>query len=276
MVQDCISTQILVDGAMRPATDVQIPSGATVIYDVLRVMDGVPLFVEDHSARFFKSFDLSERKRPFEESWFEQSINQFIRQYGVVHGNIRCVYSISAANETQYLVYEIKHSYPTAEMYANGVACGTFVGERANPNVKQEAAVKTNAYKKIAETGVYEVLLVDNDHNVTEGSKSNTFFVKGNTIVTAMAQDVLCGITRLQIVSLIHSLRIPLEERKIHLSELSGFDAAFISGTSPKVLPIRSVESIEYKVDNPIVQKLSEAYNKSISNYIESYKKRKQ
>ena len=239
MVQDCISTQILVDGAMRPATDVQIPSGATVIYDVLRVMDGVPLFVEDHSARFFKSFDLSERKRPFGESWFEQSINQFIRQYGVVHGNIRCVYSISAANETQYLVYEIKHSYPTAEMYANGVACGTFVGERANPNVKQEAAVKTNAYKKIAETGVYEVLLVDNDHNVTEGSKSNTFFVKGNTIVTAMAQDVLCGITRLQIVSLIHSLRIPLEERKIHLSELSGFDAAFISGTSPKVLPIR-------------------------------------
>ena len=124
--------------------------------------------------------------------------------------------------------------------------------------------------------GLYEVLLVDNDHNVTEGSKSNTFFVKGNTIVTAMAQDVLCGITRLQIVSLIHSLRIPLEERKIHLSELSDFDAAFISGTSPKVLPIRSVESIEYKVDNPIVQKLSEAYNKSISNYIESYKKRKQ
>lgn len=275
MVHDCISTQILVDGTLRSAADVQIPVGATVIYDVLRVMDGVPLFVEDHSVRFFKSFDLSGRVRPFEEALFEKSINQFIHQYGVVKGNIRCVYSISATEQSQFLVYEIKHSYPTAEMYAQGVPCGTFIGERANPNVKQEAAVKNNAYKKIAETGVYEVLLVDSQNNVTEGSKSNTFFVKGDTIVTALAQDVLCGITRLQIIDLIHSLHIPLEERKIALSELQDFDAAFISGTSPKVLPIRCVDAVEYKVQNAVVQRLAEAYDKQIFEYIENYKRKK-
>lgn len=273
MVKDCISSKILVDGVMKAAAEVVVPDGAVVIYDVLRVMDCVPLFVEDHSARFFKSFDLSQRKRPFAENVFTSSILEFINNYGLKNGNVRCVYSISKMNEVQFLVYEIKHSYPTDEMYKDGVECGTFEGERSNPNVKQEAAVKTNAYKKIAETGVYEVLLVDSQKNVTEGSKSNTFFVKGDTIVTALAQDVLCGITRLQIIDLIKQLNIPLVERKIALAELANFDAAFVSGTSPKVLPINKVENIAYAVDNPVVKRIADAYNKQISEYIESHKK---
>lgn len=272
MVKDCVSKKILKDGSLLDAETVSIPEGAVVIYDVLRVMESVPLFVEDHSARFFKSFDLSHRKRPFAENVFADSIRTFISLYGLKNGNVRCVYSISPADETQFLVYEIKHSYPTIEMYENGVVCGTFEGERSNPNVKQEAAVKNNAYKKIAETGVYEVLLVDNDRNVTEGSKSNTFFVKDDTIVTALAQDVLCGITRLQIIELIHSLQIPLVERKIALPELKNFDAAFISGTSPKVLPIRQIEGISFQVPNPVVRRLAEAYDKQISEYIQSHK----
>ena len=264
VVKDCVSKKILKDGSLLDAETVSIPEVAVVIYDVLRVMESVPLFVEDHSARFFKSFDLSQRKRPFAENVFADSIRTFISLYGLKNGNVRCVYSISPADETQFLVYEIKHSYPTTEMYENGVVCGTFEGERSNPNVKQEAAVKNNAYKKIAETGVYEVLLVDNDRNVTEGSKSNTFFVKNDTIVTALAQDVLCGITRLQIIELI--------ERKITLSELENFDAAFISGTSPKVLPICQIEGISYQVPNPVVRRLAEAYDKQISEYIQSHK----
>lgn len=272
MVKDCVSKKILKDGSLLDAETVSIPDGAVVIYDVLRVMEQVPLFVEDHSARFFKSFDLSQRERPFAENVFADSIRTFISSYGLENGNVRCVYSISPANETQFLVYEIKHSYPTTEMYETGVVCGTFEGERSNPNVKQEAAVKNNAYKKIAETGVYEVLLVDLQKNVTEGSKSNTFFVQGDTIVTALAQDVLCGITRLQIIELIHSLQIPLVERKIALSELKNFDAAFISGTSPKVLPIRQIEGISYQVKNPVVRRLAEAYDKQILEYIKSHK----
>lgn len=271
MVKDCVSDSILRDGVMVPADQVSIPQGATVIYDVLRVMDSVPLFVEDHSARFFRSFDLSQRLRPFPEPRFEESLLKYIAASGLKNGNIRCVYSI--AETTQYLVYEIKHSYPTAEMYAEGVACGTFVGERKNPNVKQEALVKNQAYQKIADTGVYEVLLVDTASHVTEGSKSNTFFIQGDTVVTALAEDVLCGITRLQIIDLIHSLHIPLVERKISLSELADFDAAFISGTSPKVLPIRCVENITYHVANPIVQRIAAAYDAQIKQYIESHKK---
>lgn len=273
MIADCISKYVLSEGHMVLAENLSIPKESVVIYDVLRVIDGVALYVEDHSIRFFNSFKLSGREQPFAEHVFADSIKDYIREANLKEGNIRCVYAISE-NYTQYMVYEIKHTYPTAEMYANGVVCGTFVGERLNPNVKQEAVVKTNAYKKIAETGVYEVLLVDNQGNVTEGSKSNTFFVKGDTIVTAMAQDVLCGITRLQIIDLIKNLQIPLIERKISLMELENFDAAFVSGTSPKVLPISYIENRKYNVKNVLVQKISQAYNKQIEDYIETHKEK--
>jgi len=270
MVVDCVSNMILQDGQIVDATTVDIPQNAVVIYDVLRVMDSVPLYLEDHSERFFKSFLLSGREKPFADSVFAENILSFIKQFGLKDGNIRCVYSI--AESTQFLVYEIKHSYPTAEMYAQGVECGTFQGERSNPNVKQEAAVKTNAYKKIAETGVYEVLLVDMQGNVTEGSKSNTFFVKDGTVITALAEDVLCGITRLQILDIIRELQIPLEERKISLDEIAGFDAAFVSGTSPKVLPIRAIEDRKYDVANPIVKQIAQAYDAQIAQYIQEHK----
>ena len=270
MIADCVSANVLKDNSMVPAESVEIPHGATVFYDVLRVMDFVPLYVEDHSARFFKSFSLSQKQYPFPEQVFTDSIKRYIQLSGLQNGNIRCVFSM--AESSQFLVYEIKHSYPTKDMYEKGVVCGTFTGERKNPNVKQEAAVKTNAYKKIAETGVYEVLLVDSQNNVTEGSKSNTFFVKGDTIVTAMAQDVLCGITRLQIIDLIHELHIPLEERKISLVELKDFDAAFVSGTSPKVLPIRQIESVQYNIGNSVIARLAQAYDTQIAEYIQSHK----
>ena len=126
MVADCISEKILVDGSLQSATAITIPQGATVIYDVLRVVNSVPLFIEDHSARFFKSFDLSNRERPFHESEFSNSINTFIKQTKLTHGNIRCVYYI--ANTSQFLVYEIKHFYPggTVEKGKGGNLLGDF------------------------------------------------------------------------------------------------------------------------------------------------------
>ena len=57
MVKDCISSSILKDGSLIPAENVSVPTDAVVIYDVLRVMDGVPLFLEDHSFTNSGRFD---------------------------------------------------------------------------------------------------------------------------------------------------------------------------------------------------------------------------
>ena len=43
--------------------------------------------------------------------------------------------------------------------------------------------------------------------------------------------------------------------------DIGSFDAAFISGTSPKVMPIASVGEVSFDVNDPILRKIMEKYD---------------
>jgi branched-chain amino acid aminotransferase len=45
------------------------------------------------------------------------------------------------------------------------------------------------------------------------------------------------------------------------MDELKSFDAAFISGTSPKVLPIAFIDEIPFDVNDPLLRYVMEQYN---------------
>jgi len=64
-----------------------------------------------------------------------------------------------------------------------------------------------------------------------------------------------------------------ITEETLHLKDLPEIEAAFISGTSPKILPISSIDSIKLKSsENPLVKKLISAYDLKINSYIEKNK----
>ena len=47
----------------------------------------------------------------------------------------------------------------------------------------------------------------------------------------------------------------------------------FISGTSPKILPIKEVDQIKYDINNIIMRKLMKAFDEEVESYIEKFKK---
>ena len=52
---------------------------------------------------------------------------------------------------------------------------------------------------------------------------------------------------------------------------LKDFDGLFITGTSPKVLPISSVDDIIFfSSKNPLIIAIKDAYDKLINEYIQS------
>lgn len=271
MIQGCISKYISKNGVVIESSSVSVTQNSRVFYDVLRIENSIPLFYEDHVERFFNSFTIAHLEKPFSEDYFQKNLLQFIETEKIVNGNIRCAYYISESPE--FVIYEVAHSYPTQKMYADGVAVGVLHAERENPNIKQELQVRTIANNRIAETGVYDVLFVDNDGNVTEGSRTNLFCIKDSTIYTALATDVLCGITRKKVIELITKLSIPFVERKISKEELYQFDALFLTGTSPKILPISTIENRKCAMQNELLVRLMQAYDKEIFDYIENKKK---
>lgn len=242
------------------------------VYEVIRIVDSVALFVEDHYQRMLNSIELQGIGCQITLSEFRHQIAKLISANKQKEGNVKFVCFVSE-NQSKWALSFIPHSYPSGDEYKNGVKTDLFFGERTNPNVKViQLDLRDRANEMIATNKLYEVLLVDKFGRITEGSRSNVFFVKSGTFYTAPASLILVGITRQKVIECIEKLSFNLIEKAISLEELKSFDAAFVTGTSPKILPISEIGKQQFDVRNEMVSKLMVEYDRLIDKYIASAK----
>ena len=244
------------------------------IYDVLRIIDGVPLFYEEHYNRLVNSSKLLNVDIPVSNIELYKQITTLTDFCNNCFGNIKTLISFNKEmNRWNIILYFIKTRYPSTEDYNLGVYTVTLAAERTNPNIK---LINTNLRQLsnsiIEEKHVYEVILIDEEGNITEGSRTNIFFIKGETIYTPPTEDVLPGITRLKVINICISLNIKYLERKIHLSEINEMDAVFITGTSPLILPVKKLDDINFSNKNKIAEMIINKHNEIISDYIKARK----
>lgn len=238
------------------------------VYEVVRIINGAALFLEDHYQRLVNSIELQGLEFRITLSEFGQQIDSLIAVNKQNEGNVKFVCFVSD-NKTRWALRFIPHSYPSADDYKNGVSAELLFGERANPNAKViQSELREAANKAIAEKSVYEVLLVNQEGKITEGSRSNVFFCKADIFYTAPAEMILEGITRQKVIRCIEKLNFKFVEKAISFDELSDFDAAFITGTSPKVLPISTIGMQPFDVRNGAVSMLMAEYDRLIEEYI--------
>jgi branched-chain amino acid aminotransferase len=242
------------------------------IYEVIRVIDGIPLFIEDHFYRLLRSMQIQGLAFQMAFPDFKQSIAELVRQNQEMEGNVKFVYSIAEGN-IHWAFSFIPHSYPTPEDYQSGVTTDLLFAERQNPNAKViQTGVRDAANQLIFDRKLYEILLVDRDGKITEGSRSNVFLVKGDVFYTAPSSMILEGITRQKVLDCLKELAYTIIEEAVSVKEIEHFDAVFLTGTSPKILPIRSIGEQMFDVRNPAVAKLMERYDKKIRDYIRNEK----
>lgn len=247
-------------------------SKGTSLYEVIRIIDEVPIFLENHLERLKNSAHLAGLKLWMDIDEIKESLIKLIKVNKVKEGNVKIVFNYENKEEMfnhTFLAYFVRHHYPDKEQYENGVATILCFMERSNPNAKIiNTSLRKAADEMLKESGAYEAILVDRNENITEGSRSNIFMVKGDTVLTAPLEDVLPGITRQMIIKICKDKNIKLKEEKLNYNRLKELDALFITGTSPKALPISKVENITFNSsNNSIVQKIMTAYNDIIEKY---------
>ncbi|MDP2113601.1 MAG: aminotransferase class IV [Bacteroidota bacterium] len=241
------------------------------VYEVIRVIDGIALFLEDHYTRLVSSVQMSGFNFEMDLPEFRHNILELVRLNHIKNGNVKFVLAeFKKVNHWSFSF--IPHSYPDTNDYEQGVKAELLFAERENPNAKIiQNVIRERANKMIADQELYEVLLVDRDGLITEGSRSNVFFVKGNRFYTAPAYQVLVGVTRQKVLECLTELGFTIVEEAVLASEINTYDAAFLTGTSPKVLPVRSIGKQVFNTQLLVVNELMNQYNSMIDNYITAH-----
>ena len=233
------------------------------IYEVLRVKEGVPLFLEAHLDRFYRSAEIAGKNIRFFSTQIKTLLKELIRQNNVSEGNVLI------SSKLDLKMFFIPHNYPSEDMYKRGVKCGVLKAERVNPNAKVfQTSVRAQANGMLEENDFYEVLLVNQSDCITEGSRSNVFFVYKEKLITPPAFNVLQGITRQKVITIAKNLGITFAEEEVKIESLSSFESAFITGTSPKILPLRQIDKLVYGAPNELVLTLVKCYDMLIESYI--------
>ncbi|HCC69878.1 MAG TPA: aminotransferase class IV [Bacteroidales bacterium] len=274
-MSECVSKEFIENGIVRDRADFDLSKifENEVIYEVIRIREGIPVFLHDHYQRLVNSASLNGNKLLYGFDELKGQILKLIELSDIVEGNIKISLKYSESY-TGCLVYYVDAQYPGPEMYVNGVKGILYYAERRNPVIKIfNHKLRSSIYNKLIQTNAYEALLVNRNGYITEGSRSNIFFIKDNEIITAPDDCVLGGITRKKILAIIKNEEFNIDFRCLHIDELGTVDSLFMTGTSPDVLPFKEIENYSYTIENDMLNLITGKYKSLIDFHLRKFNK---
>ncbi|MFA6127127.1 MAG: aminotransferase class IV [Bacteroidales bacterium] len=243
------------------------PTLVPMVYEVFRVFRHKPLFLSEHLERMYRSIELLGFDKPYTLEQMKAHLFELLDTEPERIGNIKI--RLSWWPEPVLEIGYIPHRYPTLQEQTEGVDVATFHAIRNTPNIKiWNAALRERTNQALKDLDVFEVLLVNEEGNITEGGRTNHFYVKDSVLYTAPVSTVLPGITRQKVIEAAEILNIRLIEKHLHESEVGLVDEMFTSGTSAGVQPIAIINGIRLPEGKSITMYLQHVYNQMVEKQI--------
>jgi branched-chain amino acid aminotransferase len=261
-MNECYGKKFILNGILQPAEmfDKSLVYEGDSVYEVLRMINGTPVFFADHMERLATSIKLQKKYFLADIPQLRSDIISLSRSDKKKDSNLKIVFNYNQG-VSNYMVYNIESNYPTDQQYKNGVKGILFHAERKDPESKViNHRLRSSIYHRLIHEGGYEAILVNENNCITEGSRSNIFFLKEDCLATAPDNYVLSGITRKYILEICEENGIKVEFTCVNADDISKFDAVFMTGTSPMVLPFSSIDDRNFNVAYPVIEKLRKLY----------------
>jgi branched-chain amino acid aminotransferase len=255
--EQCIYNNKIIDCQKLETLDGEI------VYEVIRIINGTPLFLEEHFQRLKNSLAYFGIETIDLEK-IHDAIDQLVAAEGIENNNIKMEFGNFANGHYDYMIYLVESYYPEKTIYDQGVKTITINKKREHPTIKVEDQLSRARIKKLlVQQQAFEAILLTENQKVLEGSKSNLFFVKDQLLYTAKDEEVLGGITKQKVVEMMNENDFELIQKDIYYEELNTFDGAFLTGTSIDILPIAQIDQLTYtSAANAVIKKLMKAYER--------------
>ena len=274
-MSECYGSFFIRNGELTPSVlfdNSDVYEGESV-YEVLRMMGSGPLFYDDHMARMASSVGYHGHKMLASPQEMVSQIVTLRKNAGVKEANLKIVFNYRESQNTS-LIYFIEPLYPTQQQYREGVKTIIYHAERENPEAKViNHRLRSSIYHRLILSNAYEALLVDNEGFITEGSRSNIFFIREEKLYTAPDEKVLGGITRKHLTDICRVNGIEVIFEAVHEDEIVNYESVFMTGTSPMVLPIKMIDEIGFRVDNKLSRRLLELYMMRVKESLAAFRR---
>jgi branched-chain amino acid aminotransferase len=273
-MSECHGKKYILNGELHPSEsfDNTLVYEGESIYEVIRIVKGSPVFFNDHMERLGASVKLQRKELLADSNVLRKAIISLLRSDKKKETNLKIVFNYNN-DLNNYLVYLIEPIYPSELQYKKGVKGILFFAERKDPESKViNHKLRSAIYHKLIQEGGYEAILVNENNHITEGSRSNIFFLKGETLVTAPDNMILNGITRKHILDICREHKINVELNCVKADNITDYNAVFMTGTSPMVLPFYCIDDMVFNVNNPIMERLRRLYIARVEDSIRIFR----
>ncbi len=243
-------------------------------FDFFRLVDGTPLFFNDHMARLARSRELLGLNGRWPEAEVRALVAQLISANGLRNEGIQIVltggYSPDAFTPTEpnLLMAPMAVTMASEEQYRTGVKVIT------HRNVRELPAAKTTDYliavreiSRMTAAGAIEVLYHDGEV-ISEGARSGLAIVTADGVLVTAGEGVLESITLKRVLDVARTL-LPIERRDITVAEFANAPEAFLTGTTRCVLPITQVD--DHRVGDGTVGRNTKRLMKAFRDEVDAY-----
>ena len=232
----------------------------TGLYETFRTLNHKPVFLEPHLDRLFKSAQAIDLRIAFSQNEIVKMIARVVQQFDDPNQRVRIL-----AVAEKIIIYT--SSLNLDPSIYKGVSTITVPALRKTPEIKTtDYTTCLEAYKIAENNDCFEAILLDNNNQVLEGSRSNVFWIQGEKLFTRDG-DVLPGVTRQTVIS-----RSPFSIFYEQLNQLD-FDQVneiFLTNSGSGIIPVVKVNSIQIGTGKPgpITVELLKLYDGWLNNEI--------
>ena len=264
---------VLEEEASLSLTDLSVQRGYG-LFDYLKTIDGVPVFIDDHLDRFYFSAEQLHLAPPLNRMQLKEVVYEMIRKNGIADSGIKLILTggDSADGYTpgkpNLIISQHPLQLPGAGAFQNGLKLISYEHQRQLPHVKTIDYLMAIWLQPLLKQKGADDVLYYYTNSVKECPRANFFILtKDDGLVTA-ADGILKGITRSKILQTAAKAGIVAEERTLSLEEVQGAKAAFICSTTKGILPVSQLDETLFDMDNALLKKLATILNTNVENHV--------
>jgi branched-chain amino acid aminotransferase len=270
-MRECARPYYILDGKVREChtLDEDLVHKGISLYEVIRLVGGKFLFLDDHLSRLHNSLALSRIPSWVSGQDIRETLQVLVDKNHIGEGNVKVVMNLQEDGRRHFLAYFVYHRYPVPRNYHQGVHVITYPFERLEPNKKiWRPEFRRHVAKTLHDAGAFEALLMDSGKCITEASKANVFAIRGDRVITPPENVILPGITRYYVLQICQEQSLHVEMEKIPFEELTDIDGLFLTGTSLHVLPVSSVNDHTLPVHHPVQTQIMNSFQELVNKHL--------